>query len=153
MPDTAPNCPLCPPTRGVVRASDHWTLVLNENQATVGRVFLALNRHETDALALTAEEQADLWALASEAKRALSTLFAPDHFNYMLLMNLTPHVHFHLFPRYAGPREFEGQTWTDPRYGDHYDPAETRPVDDATASALIAALRHEIAQPTQGGTR
>ena len=148
MPDTAPNCPLCPPTRGVVREADHWTLVLNENQATLGRVFLALRRHETDALALTPAEQADLWVLASEAKQALSALFAPDHFNYMLLMNLTSHVHFHLFPRYAAPREFAGQTWTDSRYGDHYDPAEMRLVDDATAGVLIATLRDEIAQPT-----
>ena len=151
MPDTAPNCPLCPPTHGVVRESDHWTLVLNENQATLGRVFLALNRHETDVLALTLNEQAELWALASEAKRALNALFAPDHYNYMFLMNLTPHVHFHLFPRYAGPREFAGQTWADSRFGDHYDPAEARPIDDATAEALIAALRHEITQP-MGGT-
>ena len=150
MPDTAPHCPLCPPTRGVVRQSDHWTLVLNENQATLGRVFLALNRHETDALALTPGEQADLWALAAEAKQALAALFAPDHFNYMFLMNLTPHVHFHLFPRYAGPREFAGQTWTDLRFSDHYDPAEARTIDDATASALTAALRHEITQPTGG---
>ncbi len=150
MPDPMPNCPLCSPTRGVVLGNDHWTLVLNENQATLGRVFFALKRHETDVAALTEDELTSLWTFLRETKAALSTLFAPDHFNFMFLMNLTPHAHFHIFPRYAAPREFAGQTWADSRFGDHYDPDEARPVDDAAMDALVAALRHEITQPTGG---
>ncbi len=142
-----PDCTLCPPTRGVILENEHWTLVLNENQATLGRVFFALHRHETDIAALTPEEVASLWVFLQETKAALAALFAPDHFNYMFLMNLTPHVHFHLFPRYQNEREFIGQTWSDSRFGDHYDPDETRAMDAATEKALIAALRHEITQP------
>lgn len=148
MPDLVPDCPLCRPERGVVLANDHWTLILNENQATLGRAFFALNRHEADVAALSEAELTALWAFLRETKQALTALFAPDHFNYMFLMNLTPHVHFHIFPRYASEREFAGQTWADSRYGDHYDPDETRTIDDATRDALAAALRHEITQPT-----
>ena len=153
MPDTLPACTLCPPTCGVVLPNDFWTLVLNENQATLGRVFFALNRHETDAAALSDAEVLSLWAFVRETKAALSALFAPDHFNYMFLMNLTPHVHFHIFPRYAQPREFGGQTFADSRYGDHYDPAENRALDAAAEEQLIAALRHALTQPATGGTR
>ncbi len=149
MPDPVSDCTLCPPTRGVVLENTHWTLVLNENQATLGRVFFALNRHETDITALTPEEVASLWAFLGETKTALTALFAPEHFNYMFLMNLTPHVHFHIFPRYQMPREFAGQTWADSHFGDHYDPDETRAMDDATQDALIAALRHELTQPSE----
>lgn len=152
MPDFMPNCPLCRPTRGVVLDNDHWTLVLNENQATLGRAFFALKRHETDVAALTPEEVASLWTFLRETKAALSALFAPDHFNYMFLMNLTPHAHFHIFPRYAKSREFAGQEWMDGQYGDHYDPSENCPVDDAAMDALVNALRHELTQPT-GGTQ
>ena len=150
MPDTLPNCSLCPPVRGVVLNNDLWTLVLNENQATLGRVFFALNRHETNIAALSPDEVASLWAFLGATKAALTALFAPEHFNYMFLMNLTPHVHFHIFPRYAGRREFAEQTWTDTRFGDHYDPDETRALDDAAEQALIAALRHELTQPRGG---
>jgi len=150
MPDFVPNCPLCPPSRGVVLAKNHWTLVLNENQATLGRVFFALNRHETDIAALTEGELTSLWAFLGQTKAALTALFAPDHFNYMFLMNLTPHAHFHIFPRYAGGREFAGQTWADSRFGGHYDPDEARAVDDATTVALVSALRREITQPSGG---
>ena len=152
MPDLVPDCPLCRPTRGVVLANDHWTLVLNENQATLGRAFFALDRHETDIAALTEDELASLWTFLRETKQALIALFAPDHFNYMFLMNLTPHAHFHIFPRYAAPRDFAGQAWADSRFGDHYDAAESRAVDDLVMDALASALRHEITQPS-GGAR
>ena len=147
MPDILPDCPLCPPTRGVVLGNDHWTLVLNDNQATLGRVFFALNRHETDIAHLTDAEVLSLWAFVRETKAALTALFAPDHFNYMFLMNLTPHVHFHIFPRYAQPREFRGQSFADSQYGDHYDPHESRALDAGAEEALIAALRHALTQP------
>ena len=64
-------------------------------------------------------------------------------------MNLDPHCHMHIYPRYAAPREFAGQTFLDTHYGGHYDPDETRPLDDATRDALVAALRHELTQPTR----
>ena len=146
MPDLVPDCPLCRPARGVVLGNDHWTLMLNENQATLGRVFFALNRHETDIAALTEGELLSLWAFLRETKQALTALFAPDHFNYMFLMNLTPHAHFHIFPRYAGPREFAGQTWADARFGDHYDPDAARAIDDTVMDALASVLWHEISQ-------
>lgn len=153
MPDTLPACTLCPPIRGVVLSRDHWTLVLNDNQATLGRVFFALNRHETDIAALSDADVLSLWAFVRETKSALAALFAPDHYNFMFLMNLTPHVHFHIFPRYAGPREFAGQTFTDSRWGDHYDPAESRALDPDAETEMIALLRHALTQPTTGGAR
>ncbi len=145
--DDLMDCSLCPPTRGIVLANDFWTLVLNDNQATLGRVFFALNRHETDITHLTDAEVLSLWAFVRETKAALFALFAPDHFNFMFLMNLTPHVHFHIFPRYAQVREFAGQTFTDSRYGDHYDPAESRTLDADAESELITALRRALTQP------
>ena len=153
MPDTLPPCTLCPPTRGVILANEHWTLVLNDNQATLGRIFFALNRHETDIAALSDAEVLSLWTFVRETKAALTALLAPDHFNYMFLMNLTPHVHFHLFPRYAQPRELAGQTFADSRYRDHYDPAESRALDPAAETELIALLRHALTQPSSGGAR
>ncbi len=137
-------CPLCPPARPVVSENAHWNLVLNENQATLGRVYFALKRHETDAAALAPSEVLSLWQFAGQVKRALESLFAPDHFNYLFHMNLTPHVHMHLYPRYQAPRVFAGQTFTDTRFGDHYDPQEVKSVDVATDEALANAMRQAI---------
>ncbi len=146
MPDILTPCTLCPPTRGVVCRNDYWTLIVNDNQATLGRVFFALNRHKTDIAALSDPEVLSLWAFVRETKAALTALLAPDHFNFMFLMNLTPHAHFHIFPRYAAPREFAGETFTDGRYGDHYDPAETRALPADAEAALVAALRGALTE-------
>ncbi len=144
-----PDCTLCHLTRGVVRDNGHWTLAVNENQATLGRVFFTLKRHETDVTRLTPDERESLWTFLAETKEALTALFAPDHFNYLFHMNLDPHCHMHIYPRYAGAREFAGRTFTDARYGDHYDPWESDPLGDATRDALVTALRHELTQPTR----
>jgi len=137
-------CPLCPPARPVVAENAHWRLVLNENQATLGRVYLALKRHETDVTALAPDELLSLWQFAGQAKRALESLFAPDHFNYLFHMNLTPHVHMHLYPRYKTMRAFAGQTFTDTHYGDHYDPQEVHTLDAGTDNLLVEDLRQAI---------
>lgn len=133
----------------VVMDNAFWTLILNDNQATLGRVFFYLKRAETDVTALTSDERESLWAFLAETKTALTALFAPDHFNYLFLMNIDSRVHMHLYPRYRSPREFAGQTFTDSHFGGHYDPQETYALDDAARDALLAALRHELTQPTQ----
>ena len=124
--------------------------MLNENQATLCRVFFALRRHETDVAALSEAEVLSLWAFVRETKAVLTSLFAPDHFNFMFLMNLTPHVHFHVFPRYSGSREFAGQTFTDTNYGGHYDPDESRTLSADAEEQLISSLRHALTQPVNG---
>ncbi len=147
----APNvlCPLCPPARPVLAENAFWRLALNENQATLGRVYCALKRHETDVTALAPEEVLSLWRLAGQARRALESLFAPNHFNYLFHMNLTPHVHMHIYPRYGSPRLFAGQVFADTRFGDHYDPQEINILDAATDALLVNALRQ--AMGAQGG--
>lgn len=138
-------CPLCSPSRGILAENAHWTLILNENQATLGRVYFALKRHETDVTALSPAEVSALWEFAGQAKGVLETLFAPDHFNYLFHMNLTPHAHMHIYPRYKTPREFAGQVFEDAQFGEHYDPQAVRTLDAATEQRLMAALQSAMA--------
>lgn len=143
-------CSLCPPARGIVAESAHWNLVLNDNQATLGRMYFALKRHETDVAALAPDEVLTLWEFAARAKRALGTLFAPDHFNYLFHMNLTPHVHMHIYPRYQTPRVFAGQTFTDTRFGDHYDPQQVHAINAMTFETLASTLRAALSAQENG---
>ena len=77
MSNFLPDCSLCHVTRGVILENDFWTLVLNENQATLGRVFFALNRHETDVAALTEDECESLWSFLTRTKRAWQACSLP----------------------------------------------------------------------------
>ncbi|BDI29913.1 hypothetical protein CCAX7_19640 [Capsulimonas corticalis] len=139
------ECTLCHLTRGVVTSNEYWTAAINQNQATLGRVFFALRRHETDVAALSAEERDALWEIAGQFKRALASLFAPDHFNFMFLMNQDAHVHMHIYPRYASTREFAEQVFSDSHYGGHYDPSEARALTDEQQALLVSCFRRSLA--------
>jgi len=116
-------------------------MVVNDDQAYLGRCFFALNRHETDVTKLDREERDELWALFFRAKYALESLFSPDHFNYAFAMNVAPHLHAHIIPRYGGPREFAGETFLDGRLGEHYDPLASHMLGAAMYDRLAADLR------------
>jgi diadenosine tetraphosphate (Ap4A) HIT family hydrolase len=46
---------------------------------------------------------------------ALRTLFQPDKINLASLGNLTPHVHWHLIPRWRDDRQFPLPVWAMPQ--------------------------------------
>lgn len=115
------TCTLCDPALGPILAEwDAWRLVLNRNQDLLGKCFLVLRRHETAVTGLTAAEWAALQPAIRQTVVGLQALFAPDHVNYAFLQNQDPHVHLHLLPRYAAPRQFAEETWVDAAFGDHY---------------------------------
>ena len=120
-------------------------MVVNADQAFLGRCYFALNLHETDVTKLLQAERDSLWAFFSRAKSALDSLFAPDHYNYVFLMNLTPHLHAHIIPRYGSPREFAGETFIDGRLGDHYDTQASHLLGDDAYDELAAAIRLAMA--------
>jgi hypothetical protein len=49
----------------------------------------------------------------AELERALRAAFDYQKVNYLALMMVDPHVHFHVIPRYSEAREFEGSTFLD----------------------------------------
>jgi diadenosine tetraphosphate (Ap4A) HIT family hydrolase len=108
------TCGLCRHDLGpVLRESEHWRLVLNRNQNLLGKSLLALRRHCESVAELTGEEWVALQGELAAAGDLLSAALSPDQFNYALLQNVDRHVHVHVIPRYASPREFGGRTFVD----------------------------------------
>jgi diadenosine tetraphosphate (Ap4A) HIT family hydrolase len=128
----------------VIGESEHWLIVLNDDQSLLGRTYLMLKRPEKDVLALTAEEQSDMFTLSKRARTAMEALWDPDHFNYAFLMNRTPQVHFHIIPRYRQRREFAGGTFVDPEFGDHYGVGPARKLSPGAYTEILAALRKRL---------
>jgi diadenosine tetraphosphate (Ap4A) HIT family hydrolase len=46
-------------------------------------------------------------------ERALKQAVGYAKMNYLMLMMVDPHVHFHIFPRYEGSRLLDGQPFDD----------------------------------------
>ena len=135
----------------MIRDFRHWSLFLNEDQRYLGRLCLVAKRADAlDFLEMTSAEREEFFLAGLEARRALEVLFSPDLMNYASLGNSYRHLHVHLIPRYAGPRSFQGVTFTDPCWGRHYEPRkETGRLDPACFRAIVAALRAEM-DPGQG---
>jgi diadenosine tetraphosphate (Ap4A) HIT family hydrolase len=70
-----------------------------------GHCLIVPRRHEADFFALTAEEQAAVWALLSEVRRHIEADGMPDGYNVGINVGeaagqTVAHAHLHLIPRY-----------------------------------------------------
>ena len=141
------TCSLCSPDLGPVLAeAPSWRLILNRNQNLAGKLFAVTRRHVEAVDELTDGEWACLPPLVRGAARALRQVTRPDHFNYAFLQNQDRHVHLHVIPRYAAPRQLIGLTFTDPDYPGHYAvPVPDRRLDPGQASQLADLLRQALA--------
>jgi diadenosine tetraphosphate (Ap4A) HIT family hydrolase len=62
---------------------------------------------------LPAGAHAELATITKEIEATLVAELAYDKINYLMLMMVDPHVHFHIFPRYSGARTLDDVTVDD----------------------------------------
>jgi diadenosine tetraphosphate (Ap4A) HIT family hydrolase len=131
-----------------VTRTEHWVWSVRPGPATLGAGVLSLARHAPRFGDLTPQEGADLARAAHLVETCLDRTFAPTKINYLMLMMVDTHVHYHVLPRYPGPREFGDLVWTDdawpglPSLAGHAD-REGTPVLGTVRDALRAALPTE----------
>lgn len=120
------DCEICPilETRNdgqdvLVMETAHWRAVLDNDQRTLGKMFVTLLEHKPAISELTQEEWQELHEVMKRLEAAVAMAFAPSHFNWSCLMNnavvagQSTHVHWHLHPRYTVPVVFAGETFLD----------------------------------------
>lgn len=91
----------------------HWTVLLRGVQNTAGCVILACNEEAETLPAVSAAAFAELPKVTRDLESVLRDAFSFDKINYLLLMMVDKHVHFHVLPRYAQSRSFEGVEFKD----------------------------------------
>ena len=79
---------------------EHWLILLRPQQATLGALIIALKSDHESFGSISAAQAAELSVVANDAEHALASAFAYDKINYLMLMMIDPHVHFHVLPRY-----------------------------------------------------
>ena len=135
-------CEFCPERSDpnspyLLATTTHWRIYLADQQNYPGRCFIPLNRHCAGIPELTAAEWDELRLIARAIEGVWKEVLHMSCGNWACLMNGAygkpqpdPHVHFHFIPRYKSPVCFGGMTFTDERYGDHYE------IEDAWALNL-----------------
>ena len=92
---------------------DHWVVLLRAAQPTLGSLILAAKNDATAFGDLPAEAHAELKTVTATIEAALTKAVDYAKINYLMLMMVDPHVHFHVIPRYEGERSGGGLTVPD----------------------------------------
>lgn len=125
----------------LVREYEHWVWSLRPVHSTLGAGVISARRYAPNFSDMTTEECAELATVVKDVEGRLKAAFAYDKINYLMLMMVDPHVHFHVIPRYAGPQEFGGITWTDEGWPKPPNSSVGRELTDAQAAAIIEEIR------------
>jgi diadenosine tetraphosphate (Ap4A) HIT family hydrolase len=97
----------------LVREFDHWVVLVRPAQVTLGSLVLAANSDATAYGELPAEAFAEQGLVVALIERALEAFCQYERINYLMLMMVDRQVHFHVIPRYSGPRAWRGVEFAD----------------------------------------
>jgi diadenosine tetraphosphate (Ap4A) HIT family hydrolase len=128
----------------LVREYDHWALLVRPAQVTLGSLVLVSTSEATAFGALPPAAFAELAEIVPSVERALQSLVEYEKINYLMMMMVDPHVHFHIFPRYSGERAEAGLAITDAGWPGPPDLKSANRLDDDRIAALRDALLTRI---------
>jgi len=80
-----------------------------------GFVRVILKRHAREMSDLATGEREALMAVVFAVEAAVRETMQPDKMNLASLGNMTPHVHWHVVPRFADDRHFPNPIWAAPK--------------------------------------
>jgi diadenosine tetraphosphate (Ap4A) HIT family hydrolase len=125
--------------------TDRWVVLARPQQPTLGALVLACREPAKQLSDDSAAGFAEMKTLVERIERGLKTKFAWDKINYLCLMMVDPDVHFHVIPRYASLREFDGVSFPDAGWPAIPALGQFPALSEAQFDKLIAELRQALA--------
>jgi diadenosine tetraphosphate (Ap4A) HIT family hydrolase len=125
----------------LIATYEHWSVLLRMQQVTLGSLVLVANGEEPNFSDLSPAAFTELGSVIGDIEAALRKTFAYEKINYLMLMMVDPHVHFHVLPRYSSERSACGLTVVDagwpktPALGEFTEPSQDQ------AQALIELIK------------
>lgn len=95
---------------------ENWVVLLRPKQITLGCMILAHKGGAEKLGDVSPEAFAELAVATRQIETVISKVLKFDKINYLLLMMMDKHVHFHVIPRYSSSREFFGTKFTDDQW-------------------------------------
>ncbi len=119
----------------------HWVVLLRPAQPTLGSLVLAAKGEATAFGDLPVEAHAELAVATKAIEGALTRAVGYAKINYLMLMMVDPHVHFHVIPRYEGEREQAGVRVADAGWPGPPDLKSAVALEPEQRDALVAWLK------------
>jgi diadenosine tetraphosphate (Ap4A) HIT family hydrolase len=138
-PSSAP-CELCAsPGGAVLWQNDLCRVVRVDEPDYPGFCRVILGRHATEMGDLEEGERAGLMAVVFAVEAAVRATMVPYKMNLASLGNMTPHVHWHVVPRFEDDRHFPHPIWAAPQRERGVPPERAKRA-EALAAALVERL-------------
>lgn len=137
---SAPACEFCASPGGAVLWQNGLCRVVRVDEPDYpGFCRVILKRHATEMTDLEEAERNGLMAVVYAVEAAVRDTMQPDKMNLASLGNQTPHVHWHVIPRFRDDRHFPTPVWAVPQRE-----APVPPERVARAAALAAAISKRL---------
>ena len=128
----------------LVREFEHWVVLARPAQPTLGSLVLAAKSDATAFGDLPEAAHTELKQVTAAIEAALAKAVGYTKLNYLMLMMVDPHVHFHVIPRYSGTRQWDGLDLTDQGWPGPPDLKSAAPLSPRQTSALCNELAQHI---------
>ncbi len=125
----------------LIEEFDHWLVLLRPAQPTLGSLVLAAKSDVTAFADLPDAAFAELAIVSRAIETALGNAVAHEKLNYLLLMMVDPHVHYHVIPRYSGTRTHGGVAFEDHGWPKLPELGKAVALDTAQIATLTSWLR------------
>ena len=110
------TCEFCSSPGGpVLWQNDLCRVVRVDEPDYPGFCRVILNRHAVEMTDLSPEERDALMSVVYAVEAAVRETLGADKMNLASLGNMTPHVHWHVVPRFRDDRHFPGPIWAAPK--------------------------------------
>ena len=125
----------------LVHEYEHWCVLLRPAQVTLGSLVMICKEDVTQFSDISAAAFTEMKQVTGDIETNLMAFYPFEKINYLMLMMVDPHVHFHVIPRYGSSQSFAGTVYKDsgwpgvPQLGDAIKP-ETSEFEQ-----LLATLR------------
>ncbi len=134
------DCELCHDAGGTLLwQNETCRVVAVDAPGLPGFLRVVLNRHVRELTDLPSDERNRLMEVVYAVEAHVRRSLEPDKMNLASLGNLTPHVHWHVIPRWRDDRHFPHPVWSPASHEAPVPPARASAA-ACMAAALPAAL-------------
>ncbi|MGZ9030035.1 MAG: HIT family protein [Burkholderiaceae bacterium] len=122
-----PGCELCEQAGGAIVIANEWLrVVLVEDPDFPGFARVIWNDHVREMTDLDLSARSRLLETALAVERAQRQVLKPIKINLASLGNVTPHLHWHVIPRFSDDSHFPQPIWGQRRRSAHHDAIKQR---------------------------
>ena len=97
----------------LIKSYSHWSVLLRPQQITLGSLILGAHSQAQAFSELPEPAMSEFGQIIKHIESSLNLCFKYDRINYLMLMMVDPHAHFHVIPRYQDVREFNSISFED----------------------------------------